>query len=145
MYILFLQVFERTIRFSFSFRKWWILTDFVSLSHDMWMSNGKALLKTPMVKVIQPYEVWCYVQCGAKLKVTSHKQKKQDISDVSEGLFRTKALGVNFWKGPYFLVEISVLPDHFGWGFQYFPCMNYTWTHWLSWFLMLRTTNFWII
>ncbi len=57
MYILFLQVFERTIRFSFSFRKWWILTDFVSLSHDMWMSNGKALLKTPMVKVIQPYEV----------------------------------------------------------------------------------------
>ena len=66
---------------------------------------GKALLKTPMAKVIQPYEAWCQIEGDKWLA-----QKEQD---VSEGLFQKNALGISemsdhFWRRFQWL-------DHFWW------------------------------
>ena len=99
---------------------------------DMWMSNGKALLKTPMAKVIQPYEAWCQIEGDKWLE-------KEQV--VSEGLFQKNALGISemsdhFWRRFQWL-------DRFWWVFN--PFMNYTWTHQLSCSLMLSTLNFGIL
>ena len=100
----------------------------------MWMSNGKALLKTPMAKVIQPYEAWCQIEGDKWLA-----QKEQV---VSEGLFQTNALGISgmsehFWRRFQWL-------DHFWWvlsilSWTIHELMNYH----VLWCFQLWTLEYW--